>query len=97
MHFSEASFYWFISVEPPSNPDIPCGHCISCPLKVFRAHYNVLLVDLEWAPGLKVGRFYYDCSLKYRANLLRLRVSIYVEIERYKRPNRIRTISRPHY
>ena len=36
----------------------------------------LMLVDLKWAPRLKVGRFYYGCSLKYRENWLHLEGSV---------------------
>ena len=37
---------------------------------------TILFVNLEWAPGLKAGRFYYGSSLKHRENSLHLEVSM---------------------
>ena len=53
-------------------------------IKRLRVHHSeevkryksLLLVDLEQAPRLKVGRFYNCCSLKYRANSLPLEASV---------------------
>ena len=46
------------------------------PVTNSERYYTLLFVDLEWAPRLKVGRFYYGCSLKNRENSLHLEASV---------------------